>query len=77
VIIVGIREDLDAEFHVPDSSQYASVDISARTALSNIPPNAPNNEVRPLQQKVVRRLSLIQPGENVWRAEERLGDIFF
>lgn len=76
VIIVGIREDLDAEFHVPDPSQYASVDISARTALSNIPPNASNNEIRPLQQKVVRRLSLIQPGENVWQAEERLGDQF-
>ncbi len=76
VIIVGIREDLDAEFHVPDPSQYASVDISARTALSNIPSNAPNNEIRPLQQKVVRRLSLIQPGENVWQAEERLGDQF-
>lgn len=76
VIIVGIRDDLDANFHVPDPSQYASIDISSRTALANIPSNAPNNEIRPLQQKVVRRLSLIQPGENVWQAEERLGDQF-
>lgn len=76
VIIVGIREDLDVEFHVPDPSIYSSVDISSRTALSGIPEDAPNNEIRTLQKKVVRRLSYIRPGENVWQAEERLGDQF-
>ncbi|MBP3735077.1 MAG: DNA cytosine methyltransferase [Desulfovibrio sp.] len=76
VIIVGIRDDIDVEFHVPDPSQYSSYDISARTALSDIPNDAPNNEIRTLQDKVVRRLSLIQPGENVWQAEKRLGNLF-
>ena len=70
VIIVGIRNDLDVEFHVPDPAQYANCDISSRTALSNIPESAPNQDVRKLQEKVVRRLSYIRPGENVWNAEE-------
>lgn len=76
VIIVGIRDDLPFEFHVPDPAQYSHCDISARTALSGIPDNAPNNEVRKLNEDVVRRLSLIQPGENIWQAEERLGSDF-
>lgn len=76
VIIVGIRNDLDVEFHVPDPVLYAGCDISARTALNGIPANCSNNEVRKLQDKVIQRLSLIQPGENIWQAEERLGSQF-
>ena len=76
VIIVGIRNDLSIEYHVPDPKQYLSCDVSSGTALSNIPADAPNNEIRKLSDKVVRRLSLIEPGENVWQAEERLGDEF-
>ena len=76
VIIVGIRNDLDVEYHVPDPSVYKGCDISAGTALSNIPDDAPNSEIRKLSDKVVHRLSLIRPGENVWQAEERLGDAF-
>ncbi len=76
VIIVGIRNDIDVEYHVPDPAQYQKADISSRTALSNIPDDATNNECRKLSEKVVRRLSYINPGENVWQAEERLGDNF-
>lgn len=76
VIIVGIREDLPIEFHVPDPAQYRNCDVTSRTALSNIPATATNNEIRKLKQTVTRRLSFIQPGENVWQAEERLGDAF-
>ena len=76
VIIVGIREDIPVEYKVPAPYQYADCDISSRTALHNIPENAPNNEVRKLSDKVVRRLSYIKPGENVWQAEERLGEDF-
>lgn len=76
VIIVGIREDIPVEFHVPDPSQYTNCDITSRTALENIPDNAPNNEIKKLSDKVIRRLSYINPGENVWQAEERLGDEF-
>lgn len=70
VIIVGIRNDLDVEFHVPDPAQYADCDVSSRTALADIPEDAPNNEVRKIAAKVIRRLSFIKPGENVWQAEE-------
>lgn len=76
VIIVGIRNDIPVEFKVPDPSQYADCDISSRTALSNIPVDAPNSEMRKISKTVVERLSYIQPGENVWQAEERLGDEF-
>lgn len=76
VIIVGVRDDLPIEFHVPDPAQYVHCDISSRTALSNIPEYATNNEIRKLTKNVIRRLSLIRPGENVWQAEERLGKDF-
>ena len=76
VIIVGIREDISVEYHVPDPAQYTDVDISSRMALSNILENTPNNETRKLSKSVIRRLSLIRPGENLWQAEERLGEDF-
>lgn len=76
VIIVGIRNDIPVEFHVPDPKQYSDCDITARTALNNIPSYASNNEIRKLNETVERRLSFIKPGENVWQAEERLGDEF-
>lgn len=76
VIIVGIRDDVPVKYRVPDPAVYSSCDVSAGTALSNIPENAPNNEARKLAPKVVKRLSYIKPGENVWQAEERLGSKF-
>ena len=76
VIIVGIKNGLDARFRVPSPAGYSKRDISSRNALSGIPSDAPNNEIRHLSKKVIRRLSYILPGENVWQAEERLGDAF-
>ena len=76
VIIVGIREDIPVEYKIPDPAVYAHCDITSRSALANIPDDAPNNEMRKLSKTVLKRLSLINPGENVWQAEERLGDKF-
>lgn len=76
VIIVGIRKDLPYVFRVPKPAVFSAEDISSFKALSNIDENAPNNEIRKLNSKVLRRLSFINPGENVWQAEERLGDEF-
>lgn len=76
VIIVGIRNDIPVEFHIPSPQEYLHCDISSETALANIPNDAPNNEVRTLSQNVIRRLSLIRPGENIWQAEERMGTDF-
>lgn len=76
VIIVGIREDIPVEFHVPSPEPYKNYDVTSKTALSGILKDTPNNEVRKLTEKVVRRLSLIKPGENVWQAEERIGADF-
>lgn len=76
VIIVGIDKNLTIKYRVPDPSVYNKCDITARTALADIPESATNNENRKLADKVVRRLSYIKPGENVWQAEERLGKDF-
>lgn len=76
VIIVGIRDDINVQYRVPDPKMFDGVDITAGTALSNIPDDAFNNEIRKINATVEKRLSLIQPGENVWQAEERLGEAF-
>ena len=73
VIIVGIREDIRVEYHVPDPKSYCKSYVTAGEALSGIPIDAPNNEIRKLTHTVSRRLSYIRPGENIWQAEERLG----
>lgn len=76
VIIVGIRDNIRVNYKVPDPKMFESIDVSAGTALSNIPKDTFNGEIRNIQDNVKRRLSLINPGENVWQAEERLGDDF-
>lgn len=76
VIIVGIRDDLKIEYKVPDPGVFKDRDISSRTALSGIPEGATNHEIRQISETVAKRLSYIKPGENVWQAEERLGDRF-
>ena len=76
VIIVGIREDIPIVFRVPSPKPYKSCDITAGKALSDIPASAANNEIRKLSAKVIKRLSLIRPGENIWQAEERMGADF-
>lgn len=72
IIIIGIRSDYDGmgiKFRVPSPEPYRNIDVTAGTALADIPQDAPNNEVRVLQEKVRRRLSYIKPGQNVWQAE--------
>lgn len=68
VIIVGIRDDIEVDYRVP--APITGADTSSETALSKIPKDAPNNEIRKLSDKVTKRLSLIKPGENIWQAEE-------
>lgn len=74
IIIVGIREDLNINFHVPAPSLYSNIDITAKNALSRIPQEAKNNEIRKISQKITERLSYIKPGQNIWQAEEILPD---
>lgn len=76
IIIVGIRDDIPITFRVPSPKPYSKADISSKTALENISPYAPNNSIRKLSNSVMKRLALIEPGENIWQAEERLGSDF-
>ncbi|MDO5309857.1 MAG: DNA cytosine methyltransferase [Planctomycetia bacterium] len=78
IVIVGVRNDLDAQgvkFKVPSPEPYSHCDITAGTALANIPVYAPNNEIRKLQEKVRLRLSYIKPGQNIWQAENLPPDL--
>lgn len=72
VIIVGIRADLEIDFKVPSPEMFIKDDISAKHALENIPDEATHNEVRKLSKAVIERLSYIEPGQNVWQAEQKL-----
>lgn len=76
IIIIGIRNDLPFEFHVPSPAPYANVDNSCRTALTvpPIPADAPNQELTHQSAQVVERLRYIRPGENAFNANlpERL-----
>ena len=70
IIIVGIREDLPYEYHVPSPAMYAQCDNTCRTALEvpPIPSDAPNSELTKQSPLVVERLKYIQPGQNAFTA---------
>lgn len=67
-IIVGIRDDLDVEFRIPSTEPYKDVDVSAETALANIPYDAFNNEQKQLTDRVIGKLIHTRPGQNIWQA---------
>lgn len=71
IIIVGIREDLDLEFRIPDPADYNKGDNTCRHAIENppIPENAFNNEKTRQSQTVIERLCHIKPGENAFTAD--------
>lgn len=71
IIIIGIRDDLPFAYRVPSPAPYASVDVSAKTALTvpPIPADAKNQEITRQSVNVVERLSLIKPGQNAFTAD--------
>ncbi|GAA3063537.1 MULTISPECIES: DNA (cytosine-5-)-methyltransferase [Actinomycetes] len=73
IIIVGIRGDLKEEFRVP-APTTRDFPISVAEAFSDIPADAPNNELPRHNQTVVERLKLIAPGENAFNAKLLQGD---
>lgn len=71
IIIVGIRDDLDAQFKVPSPAPYEDVDVSSQTALTvpPIPEDAANQERTRQSATVIERLQLIRQGENAFTAD--------
>ena len=63
VIIVGFKKELSLEFKVP---KPLSTRISAKTALSNIPPHVTHNERTRQGGLVVERLNNLEAGQNAW-----------
>lgn len=68
IIIVGMRKDLDVEFNVPSTEPFMHQDVSVRTALSDIPDWAGNQEPTKQSPRVVERLKHILPGQNAFTA---------
>ena len=69
IIIVGIDKSFGLHFKVPAPTHLGKY-VSVREALENprIPFNAHNHEFKRQSPKVVERLKMILPGENVWNA---------
>ena len=68
VIIVGIREDLPFEFHIPSYEGYKTRTCRQAIEIPPIPTDAPNNEPTKQSAQVVERLGYIQPGQNAFTA---------
>ncbi|MER3387944.1 MAG: DNA cytosine methyltransferase [Microcella pacifica] len=69
ILIVGIRNDIATPFQVPSPAPYAHIVNTAEKALSNIPADAPNQELTKQSPDVVRRLEKILPGQNAFTAD--------
>lgn len=69
MIVIGIKDELDVEFKVPSPEPYADRDVSAKTALANIPKWAANQEATRQSATVIERLGHIPAGGNAWHAD--------
>lgn len=66
IIIIGIRKDIPVEFKIPKPSYKT---VTTEMALSNIPADAPNQEITKQSAVVVERLKWIKPGQNAFTAD--------
>lgn len=71
LIIVGIRKDIDVEYHIPSTAPYKGLDNTCKTAIEvpPIPADALNNERTRQSEIVVKRLQYILPGQNAFTAD--------
>lgn len=69
VIIVGVRNDIKLKFGIPSTKPFKKIDNSVKTALSNIPKDAKNNEMTAQSPIVVARLKHIKQGQNAFTAD--------
>ncbi len=68
IFIVGFKKNCPHDFKIPSFEPYITIDNTVKTALSNIPDNAWNNELTKQSAVVVERLSHIKEGENAFNA---------
>lgn len=71
IIIVGIRNDINVQYHVPSPAPYANKNNTCRRAIEvpPIPADAFNNELTNQSDTVIRRLQHILPGQNAFTAD--------
>jgi len=73
VIIVGIRSDIARKLKRPFMPPAPSnVRITAREALADMQACLPNNQPKPLSDKVMERLQHIAPGKNIWDVNDSI-----
>lgn len=76
IIVVGVRSDIPVTFRVPAPTHAERADWeSVAKALADIPADAKNNERTRQSDAVVRRLKLIDPGENAFNAKRMSDDL--
>jgi len=76
IIVVGVREDIPVTFRVPEPTHPTREQWEpVSKALENIPSTAPNHEITRQSETVVRRLELIEPGENAFNAKRMTADL--
>ena len=70
IIIVGIRNDIPVDFHIPSTELFDNEDVSCKNAIENppIPLKASNNEKTTQSSIVIERLKHILPGQNAFNA---------
>ena len=68
IIIIGIRNDININFHVPAPTHTTPVTCRSAIEKPPIPKDAPNNELTKQSQQVIDRLQFIKPGENAFTA---------
>lgn len=76
IIVVGVRKNVPVTFRVPAPTHPGRDKWkSASKALEDIPADAPNHEHTHQSDTVVRRLQLIDPGENAFNAARMTDDL--
>ena len=68
MIIIGIRKSLPFEFKIPAPTNVLKTCKEA-LEIPPIPPNASNNEMPKMTQRVIDRLKYIKPGQNAFTAD--------
>ena len=69
ILIVGIRSDLDVEFHIPAPLHGEPKTCSAAIENPLITSDSPNHDFTKQSSQVIERLKHIKPGQNAFNAE--------
>jgi len=64
VLIIGVRNDINEEFHPPEPTHNENTYVTAKEALKNVEKVKHNNNRQNITSRTVEKLKLIPPGGN-------------